>query len=214
MTKSITLRGLTLAAAFSIGAVGLTTVSGCTNSGVKSQNTATSSLQEVEDGLQGGMKQVDQIALYLTDMQQGRDLESNYSNFRKELARLEKTADSVRSRRAAMATRTEAHAEKWKADMASLSSEAAKEQTAQRMDTYKQSVATVAQTMDQVKDSYEAYVSDLKDIDLILGNDLSVQGVSMISETINQAIEKGKQLKSQTQRAMNSIASARSEFAR
>jgi hypothetical protein len=198
----------------SISAFGLATGTGCASSGLKSQNTATSSLQEVEGELQGGMKQIDQITLYLTDMQLGRELESNYSKFRKELARLEKTADSVRSRRAAMVTRTEAHAEKWKADMANLSSEAAKEQTAQRMDTYRQSVSTVAQTMDQVKDSYEGYVSDLKDIDLILSNDLSTQGVNAISGTINQAIEKGRQLKAQTQRAMMSIASARSEFAR
>lgn len=187
---------------------------GCASSGVQRQDTAVAGLQQLREEINNGAQQVDTTIAALRNVQRGEDLVGAYNAFTQELKKLERDAATVRARRASMKAKVDEHVEKWRAEFENVQNEDARRSTQERATSFRIAVGKVENSLDATKAAYQPFVSDLKDIQLILTNDLSRAGVSALSSTISGAIEKSRALKDAIGQANIAIGAAYQEFDR
>lgn len=189
-------------------------LAGCASSGVQRQDTAVTSLKQLRTDMNSGAQQVDATVASLRGVLRSQDLVTSYNEFTKQLKQLERDAATVRSRRASMKTKVDQYIESWRAEFENVQNADARRSTEERAASYRIAVGRVENALDDVKNAYGPFISDLKDIQLILTNDLSKRGVSGLSSTIEGAIEKSAALKNAIGQANIAIGGAYSEFDR
>ena len=86
--------------------------------------------------------------------------------------------------------------------------------SAQRRQELEATLTEVGRMMDTLKDRYEPFMSDLRDIELVLANDLSVGGIRVAEPIINAAIEKAAETRNAVDSAERALASAIAAFER
>lgn len=205
-----TTTGVVLIAAVALAAI----LSACATSGVQRQDVATASLDQLRSELLAGEDQVEVTNEALNSLRSSDNLTAASRDFSRELARLERRASTVRARRAAMEARLGDHIARWQEDLGGVSSEEARRAAGERASTLESAANNVESALNTVKEAYEPYMSHLEDIELILANDLSRNGVASISGTIDETLELSRALRAAIDEAINAITLARTEFRR
>ncbi len=211
---------ITLSASLLIGAALF--LGACSSSPTKSLDTATASVADLRAQLDNGEKQVDAVIESLRgfrppaaeEADQPYDLEEAFSRYRSELARLEKAADRARARRAAMRVRMNDHLEKWQTELENISSEQAKQISAQRREQLAAVLEQLAGMLDELKADYQPFLSNLKDIELVLANDLSTGGLAVTEPLIADAATQAAEVKQSIANTEQSLAQAIAAFER
>jgi hypothetical protein len=115
------------------------------------------------------------------------DLKKSYADFSKSVDALEKVAADVRSRWAGLTSRADAYRTAWERESANLTSEAAKATAAERRASFDGVMRGVTLSMGDLKDSYDVFIADIQDIRLLLGNDLTADGIRAVQPLITSA---------------------------
>jgi len=188
--------------------------SACATSRVGRLDTATASVDQLRTQLTQGSARIDQVNESLRAFGETDDLESEFKEYTRELDRLEKAASQVRSRRAAMQARMADHVEKWQQDLADVQSEEIREVSAARQAQLVSALERLSVALDALKAEYQPYISNLRDIELLLANDLSVGGVAVAGPLIDDAISRGEDVKRTIETADDELDRAIAEFRR
>jgi hypothetical protein len=203
--------------------VSVVTIVGCGTSRTDSLDTATAGVGETRDMLATGSEQVDAVVMALQAMMPPRgdqdgdqpvDLKKAFDQYRKEVNRLEEVADKVRARHAAMEARLEEHITTWEAELANISSDRAREISDRRRAELGEVLVKLGETLEMLKEDYDPFVSILRDIELVLANDLSVGGVAAVEPLMTDAVSEGQEVKESIQRTQEALADAIAEFQR
>jgi hypothetical protein len=186
----------------------------CASTGVQRQDVATASLDQVRSELAAGAEQVEKTDAALVSLRESEDLAASYKAYSSELSRLEKQASKVRQRRAAMQARLGDHVARWQDDLEVISSETARRASTERAASLKLAAGNLENALNRAKEAYEPYLSNLRDIELILANDLSRRGVEGLEETIAETLELSRMLRNSIGEATVVLAETRAEFQR
>jgi len=202
-----------------LAAAGLLALAGgCSSSPTAGLDTATTSIEETGRQIDVGISRMDEVMRVLAEMDVDADadvdLAATFKSYRSGIAALEKAAASVRSRRAAMRARTQDHIEAWRAQLAELGSETAREVSAARQAEFEATANNLEASLDELADAYSALVTDLKDIEIVLANDLSRSGVQAARPLIREAIENAAEVRIRAGETNRVLTSARDEFSR
>ena len=198
---------------------------GCASSPTKGLDTATASVAETRSQLRAGSEQVDAVLASLRgflsteaaadeEAPEPVDLTSAYKTYRSELGRLDKIAQRARARRAAMEARMNDHLVQWEMELNDINNEQARQISAQRRQELEGTLTEVGRMLDTLKDRYEPFMSDLRDIELVMANDLSVGGIRVAEHIINDAIAKAAETKNAIDAAERAMAAAIATFER
>jgi hypothetical protein len=177
------LRSLTLIVALT----GSTLFLGCEAAGPKRIDTTTASMQATREMLVRGGGDVDRVMSSARAIGSAPDLKKSYADFSKSVDALEKVAADVRSRWAGLTSRAEAYRTAWERESANLTSEAAKATAAERRASFDGVMRGVTLSMGDLKDSYDVFIADIQDIRLLLGNDLTADGIRAVQPLITSA---------------------------
>jgi chromosome segregation ATPase len=147
-----------------------------------------SKIQNLRSGCAQGRNQ---IALTLEELSRllapGVELRPQFDRFKAELAKLEGQAASAREKAAEMRERGQTFFADWEAQVKSIQNEKIRESAASRMEKRKKSYGRIIASMQEAKDQFAPFMSDLNDIKTLLEGELTAQSVASAKDLIKKA---------------------------
>lgn len=199
MMKNI-LSTLSLATVLSVGSMLFT---GCgTPQAVKSTESAVSSMDDVQQTLEDGNKQITAVMTALNEVGENvaRDGKKSYKNFSSEVDKLDKIAETARNQADKMRANAEQHYAQWQQEIGTISNTALKDQSEARRAGMQQEFAGLKESMAGLKNTFRPFMNDMRDLQTFLGADLSASGYtaaeSIVSELKSEAVYVQRQLES------------------
>ncbi len=188
---------------------------GCASStGAQRLDTTNASISDIGSQLDQGAARLDTLLASMDALDSAENLDRAFRDFERAVNNLEQTAERVRSRRIALEARAADHVAQWRVESAQLSSDSAQEISAQRRQEFEKSVATVSAKLGDLRAEYDPFVSKLRDLRLVLANDLTHPGVeqtrSLRASIANQSVK----LREASANARQALETARADFAR
>ncbi len=188
--------------------------SACAATGPQRLDTATSSVEDLRSQLARGDAHVEAVIAALEAFEGTEDISRSFKDFQRALKELETSASRVRARTAAMRTRVQDHIEKWEAELAGIESEEAREISADRRQELEAAFEQLNAAMQDLKTEYEPLISSLRDVQLVLANDLSSGGLAAAESLIADAITKARAVSASVASTNDALEQAISQFKR
>jgi len=190
-------------------------VSGCTSGGVKSTDSAVSSMTSLADQLEKARAQVANVMTSLNTLtKQEGDIKKNYDAFKKEVGSLEKIADGARNRADKMKASVDSHNQLWEEELQKITNEDLKQQSAERRAAVMKEFADIRSTFTQVSVAFKPFQKNLTDLVTYLGTDLSPAGISGADSIITQLKTTGVSVQNDIKAATEEIRSLQSSLGR
>lgn len=163
------------------------TVVACSTTGGKRISGTTSSMADIEALTDQGEARLDAVMASINGLDKAEDLGRASRDLRANTRALEETSKRIRERRMAMETRAAEHAALWRSESAHLSGDRAQRISDQRRSEFEKAVADVGDELDQLRAAYDPFIAKLHDLQVMLENDLTRQGVKH-TEPIRQGL--------------------------
>jgi chromosome segregation ATPase len=188
---------------------------GCASpTGAQRLDTTNASISDIGSQLDQGAERLDAVLTSMDALDTNEDLDRAFRDFQRAVSNLEQTAERVRSRRIALEARAAEHIAQWRRESAQLTSDSAQEISAQRRQEFERSVATVTAKLADLRSQYDPFVSKLRDLQLVLANDLTRPGVDLTRPLRATIAEQSKGLREASANARQALDTARADFAR
>jgi chromosome segregation ATPase len=167
---------------------------GCGSPSYKRTESKVDSLVSVRDEVEMGKHQIDVIAASLDGVVSGAggDLRPSFDKYSKDLAKLESIAESARARAKALKDDSEAYFTAWQNELEAVHDPELRSQADERRAKAREQFSKIQDLAAKTRDAYEPYVKSLRDIKVVLGNDLNATGVESVKGTMATAKTSGK----------------------
>jgi hypothetical protein len=178
----------------SVGAAGLLT--GCgTTAGYKQADKTGAGIAEFRDEIVNGKKAIDATMTSLGEVATtaNTDPRKAFEQYSKDVANLDSTATKVRKRGKDMQEQGQAYFKQWEQQMAQVSNPEIRALAEQRKAKLQETFDSIRKYTEPLKAQFDPWMSDLKDLQKYLGNDLTVAGVDaakpLFTKTQNEGLE-------------------------
>lgn len=192
-TKANYIRLLTVAALAMAASLLMT---GCgTTSGYKQADRTGEGIAQFRDEITKGKTAVDATMRSLGDIAAtaNTDPRKAFEQYSKDVANLESTAAKIRKRGQDMKEQGQAYFKQWEQQMASVQNPEIRRLSEQRKAKLQETFDAIKQFTEPLKVQFDPWMSDLKDLQTYLSNDLTVAGVdaakSLFKKTQGEGLE-------------------------
>lgn len=190
-------------------------LAGCASSGSPAKLASTTgTMGDIEALLDDGENELNQLINSMNALPRASNTKDAYRAFDDNIEDIEEIAERVRARRITLQTRASEYVAQWRAESAGLSSDRAVEISQERRDQFEQSVDAVSEELDQLRAEYDPFISRLRDLRVVLSNDLTSRGIDMTEPIREEVVQMARKLRSQSADARDALQNARDEFAR
>lgn len=190
---------LVILAATALAAAALVTACG-TTSGYKQADKTGAGIAEFRSEIVNGktaidatMKALDQIAVTANT-----DPRKAFEQYAKHVSHLESTAAKARKRAQDMQTQGKAYFAAWEKQLAEVKNEEIRKLATDRRAKLQETFDSIKKVAEPLKNQFDPWMSDLKDLQKFLGNDLTIAGVdaakSLFAKTKAEGIEVQKSM--------------------
>jgi hypothetical protein len=100
-----------------------------------------------------------------------------FQRFDEALHQLEVVSIKTRARADAMRARGDAYFEEWEQDLSGAGDEHTRRAAVERRAQLRQTFAKIRRNSQQVREEFKSFLSNLRDLRILLGNDLTVTGI-------------------------------------
>jgi len=201
---------------FNLAATALTAaliLTGCATAGYKQADKTGAGIAEfraeiltAKAAIDKTMDSLDQIAATATT-----DPRKAYEQYSKSVNHLESVAAKAAKRGQAMKADGQAYFKKWEQEIAQVSNAEIRQLAEQRKTKLQDAFSTIRQHSEPLKAQFDPWMSDLKDLQKYLGNDLTIAGVDaakgLFAKTRAEGVEVQKSMDGLVAE-LNSIAAA------
>lgn len=204
-----------------LGAVAFT---GCATvskkSGVEMAEQTTASMQDVDSDMKQASLQIDTVNSSLNDLvmtgqnpsSQPSDVKRSFDAYKDNIAKMDDTGKSLNKHIDQMNSRGNDYFEEWAKEGGSYTSPNIQKLSEERRVRLRGAFTDIASSSAGMRGSLNAYLSELKQIETYLSNDLSPKGISAITSTAMAAQRDGNSLKASFSPVQTAIAKARTEM--
>jgi seryl-tRNA synthetase len=161
--------------------------SGCsTAKGVKTSESAVSSMQDIENLLKKGNQQVATTMTSLNEI--GKTINTNpkraYKDFASNVTALEDLSKEIGSYNEKMKAKADEHYALWEQELQTISNPTLKQQSSERREKVMTDFRSLQESFDGLRIAFRPYVDDVKDLVTFLGTDLNPHGFSAAGSMI------------------------------
>ena len=174
---------------------------GCgTTSGYKQADKTGAGIAEFREEIVNGKKAIDATMKSLSDIAAtaNTDPRKAFTQYSKDVSNLESTANKIRKRAQAMQEQGQTYFKKWEQELAQVSNPEIRGLAEQRKAKLQQTFESIRKYTEPLKAQFDPWMSDLKDLQRYLGNDLTIAGVDaakgLFSKTTNEGMEVQKSM--------------------
>lgn len=174
----------------------------------RSDKTAKNMLK-MQDALKKGESQLDSIIASLNGLSsaQGKDLVDRYTDFSKQVEKLDSTAKEVESKAKKAKSQREDYLEAWKKDQNKIQNEQLKTASEARRTELEPLLQQISDGLTSGKENFVPLLQNLKDLSLFLGNDLSEHGLTTAQPLISECNKSAALVKEDVDKANEGLAS-------
>ena len=193
-------RKLNLLVFLSCVAIALTAhLAGCATTGHKQGAKTASSMNDAQDELLKTKGQIEATTTILNEFgkQEGIDLPTQYKEFGKAIDSVESQFRKARKRVEKVNEEGTKFFQEWEKEAALITNQDLKDRSEKRKNNLLGSFNKIGASMQPAEETYNAFMSDLRDIEKYLSIDLTPEGLVEISDTIKKANADGSKLQKQ-----------------
>ncbi len=175
MHKTILNRTVAMLAAAGISCL----LVGCKSANYKQADKTGEGIATFRAEILNGKKAIDQTMAALDQVaaSAATDPRKAYEQYTKSVANLESTANKVRKRSEDMQAQGKAYFAQWEQQLAQVKNPEIQQLATQRKAKLNETFDNIKNVAEPLKAKFEPWMSDLKDLQTYLGNDLTVSGV-------------------------------------
>jgi len=198
LTKSL-LCGTALAAAIIF--------SGCSSTGYSKGGDASKGMDKTSQEVGAIVTQTQDTLNCLSNLvnHPAPDLVPQYKAFEKATKKLTSLSGSVDKKATEMKERADAYFAEWDKGMTNISNPDLRKTSEERRAEVSTAFDDVASSLKKSKDAFDPFLSDLKDIQQVLGLDLTQGGIESVQKTAKSAIAHGEDLRAALTEAAKDI---------
>jgi len=197
--KSIHPKRILTLAAVAAGVTQLLTGCGSTT-GYKQADKTGEGIAEFREEILNGKKAIDTTMKALGDVaaSASTDPRKAFHTYTKAVEKLESTAADVRKRGQSMKEQGDAYFKQWEAQLAQVSNPEIRKLAEERKAKLQETFASIRKFTEPLKAQFDPWMSDLKDLQKYLSNDLTIAGVDaakgLFTKTTNGGLEVQKSM--------------------
>lgn len=176
-------------------------LAGCgTTAGYKQADKTGQGIAEFREEIVKGKAAIDATMKSLSDVaaSANTDPRKAFEKYSKDVANLDATADKVRKRGQEMKEQGQAYFKQWEKQMAEVSNPEIRALAEQRKAKLQETFESIRKYTEPLKAQFDPWMSDLKDLQKYLSNDLTIAGVeaakSLFVKTENEGLEVQKSM--------------------
>ena len=180
---------------------GAALLSGCgTTSGYKQADKTGAGIAEFREEIVNGKKAVDATMQSLSEIAASATTNPRkaFEKFQDNVAKLESTAAKVRSRAESMKEKGQAYFKQWEQELATVSNPEIRSLAEQRKAKLQETFDSIRKYSEPLKLQFAPWMSNLKDLEKYLANDLTIAGVEaakgLFTKTTNEGLEVQKSM--------------------
>lgn len=178
-------------------AAALTAVVGCASSNYQKGAATGATITDAANKIAAGKVKIDTVLTSLNDLvntSQG-DLVPKYKQFSTAVNDLQSAAQNVKDRVADMRGKGDEYFKAWDEQLAQIKNEDIKSRSAERKQMVMKEFTDIKRSYTEVQMKFQPFMSDIKDIQTAMGNDLTMQGIASIKPVAEKANQGGAELK-------------------
>ena len=187
----------------------LTLAMGCSTTQPERSQRAVSDLQQLTKLLTESDTQIAALNKELRAVSKAKpdDLRDAYADFDKELQRTQQLAGEVNDLSDDLKNNAEKYFETWEKQASKLNNSDLKDMSLERQKTLRQEFDRVMAAMDRLAAAYKSYSTDVKDLQMFLGNDMTRAGSEMAKPQITKVLAGGDPLQAALRGAQTEVQS-------
>ncbi len=203
---------LTFFAILLLGTVSL--LSGCATTGMDRSVKTSNSIRDVDNEIRKMSVQIDVTAASLDALVKSDkpDLKKHFNTYSDELEKLEHEGKLVTRRLDEMKSHSKEYFAEWEKQGETFTNSDIRELSEQRRSTLAEMYARVPAAGVGIKGAYHAYLTDLKEIQKYLSNDLTPQGIEGITPVANKSVQNLNALKASFQPVLSALDEIKAEL--
>jgi len=164
---------------------------GCATTGMDRSVRASNSIKDVDSEIRKMNVQIDVTAVSLDTLVAADkgDLKKRFDSYTDNVEKLDKEGKKVLKRLDEMKLRNNQYFSEWEKEGDSFTNSEIRELSEQRRSKLAETYARVPAAGSGIKGSYHAYLTDLKEIQKYLSNDLTPKGVQAVTPVANRSVQ-------------------------
>lgn len=201
---------------FTVLLTGITLLlSNCSSTGMERSEKAGVSMGEVEKDIREAMTQVDATNKALQELvEPGQsDVKKAFSRYSDQAEKMEKQGKVMLEHSEEMTAKGKDYFEEWRVEGDAYANPKIQSLSEQRRSDLSAIFADISTASVGIKGSFKTYLSDIREIQAYLSNDLTPKGVESITPVAQQAITDGDDLKEAITPVLQAIGTAKAELA-
>jgi flagellar basal body-associated protein FliL len=190
-------------------------VAGCASSGMQRSEKATTTMQSMDDEIKLVVVQLDATGASLTDlMKPGQsDVVKAFELYSTNVSKMEKLEKNFAKHAEEMKVRGASYFDEWQKQGDKYENPEIQALSEQRRKELGEVYGKIAENSVGMDEAFKAYMSDVKEIQSFLSNDLTSKGIEAITPISRKAVTDGNNLKREINKLQLSIEAAKSEMA-
>lgn len=187
---------------------------GCATTGMDRSVKASNSIKEVDTEIRKMIVQIDVTAASLDTMiMVGQpDLKKSFKNYSDQLNKLDNEGKRVIKRLDEMKSRNKEYFGEWEKQGDTFTNSEIRELSEQRRSKLAETYAQVPAAGAGIKGNYHAYLTDLKEIQKYLSNDLTPQGIEGITPVAHKSVQDLDSLKNSLKPVITALDEIKAEM--
>lgn len=188
---------------------------GCATTGIERSEKATTTMQTMDSDIKLVVVQLDATASSLSELTKPgqTDIRKAFDLYTDNVKKIEKLQKNFANHADEMKDRGKEYFEEWQKEGNKYKNSQIQGLSEQRRIELSDIYGRIAENSVGVKSSFESYMSDVKEIQLYLSNDLTAKGIGSISTITQKVVNDGDNLKYAIKNVQTAIDRARAEMA-
>jgi hypothetical protein len=200
---------------FTLLAIAVISITGCSSTGIQRSEKATTTMQTTDNDIKLVSVQLDATGASLDElMKPGQsDIRKAFDLYTENVSKIEKMENKFSKHSEEMQSRGKDYFEEWQKDGNKYKNSQLQQLSEQRRIELEEIYGKIALNSVGVKDAFKAYVSDVKEIQKFLSNDLTPNGILAVAPISKKVNNDGDNLKTAIKNIQPSIDRARTAMA-
>jgi len=189
-------------------------IAGCSSTGIQRSEKATTTMETMDNDTKLVAVQLDATGASLDELTSPgqSDVKKAFVSCTDNISKIEKLEQRFAIHADEMKARGAEYFQEWQKEGTKYNNPQIRELSEQRRIELAEIYGKIAETSIAVKQPFKAYVSDVKEIQLYLSNDLTSKGIEAIAPISRKAVDDGDKLKAAIRSLQTAIERARSEM--
>lgn len=189
-------------------------IASCTSTNMKRSNEARTSLQTMDNDIKSAVRQLEITGVSLDKLIESgqNDMKEAFNTYSDNVLKIVAIEEKFEQHADEMTVRGADYFEEWQKEGTEYKNPRIQQLSDQRRAELGEVYGLIAENSIGVSEAFKAYVSDVKEIQMFLSNDLTAKGIAAIAPTSEKVVSDGDSLEYALQNMQSAIQRTRTEM--